>query len=122
MKFFNFCRGESNWCDIKIEIHRQLDFGDAGLVEVVLDRFRVTTRQAFGMMVRLPRVQGLGVGIEEARQQFQLQRMEMPAVRMRLHLAVMRVSVIGMVMLGYSETEMKRPQQDKGKSQRRTKF
>ncbi len=61
-------------------------------------------------------------GIDEARQVFQLQRMEMPAVLVRLQFAVVRVDVIGMIMVEHPKTEMERPQQDEAVNQRRTDF
>ena len=107
---FNFCRGDVRHCGIGVKLHCQLDdLGDAGGVEIVLRRFGVASRKAFGMMMSFAGTQRSLTGIDEARQGIQLQRMEMPAVLVRLQFAVVRVDVFGMIMIEHPETEVERP-------------
>ena len=93
-----------------MKLQRQLnDLGDAGLIEIVLHRFGVTARQAFGMVMRFAGELVLVVRFDEVRQGIQFQRMEMPAVRVGLQFAVVRVDVLGMIMREHPETEVERP-------------
>ncbi len=110
MNNFGFYRNEGNRCGIGVELHHQLDnLGDAGFIEIVLHRFGVASRQAFGVVMRFAGAQRLGVRFDKPRQVFQLQRMEMPAVLVRLQFAVVRVDVFGMIMSERPETEVERP-------------
>ena len=93
-----------------MKLQRQLDdLGDAGLVEIVLNRLVVTARQCFRVVMRLAGELVLMVRFDEVRQGIQLQRMEMPAVRMGLQFAIVRVDVFGMIMREHPETEVERP-------------
>ena len=106
-----------------MKLQRQLgDIGDAGLVEIVLNRLGVTARQGFGMVMRLAGELVLMVRLDEVRQGIQLQRMKMPTVRMRLQFTIVRVDILGMVMSEHPETEMERPEQDERQCQQRTYF
>ncbi len=110
MRFFNICRGKGYCCGAGVELHRQLDdLGNTRRIEIVLRRFGIASRQAFGVVMRCAGAQRSLAGVDEAHQGIQLQRMEMPAVRMRLQFAVVRVDVFGMIMIEHPETEMERP-------------
>jgi len=93
-----------------MKLQRQLnDFGDAGLIEIVLHRLVVTARQALRVVMGLAGELVLVVRFDEVRQGIQFQRMEMPAVRVGLQFAVVRVDVLGMIMREHPETEVERP-------------
>ena len=93
-----------------MKLQRQLNnLGDAGLVEIVLHRLGVTARQGFGVVMRFAGELMLVVRFDEVRQGIQLQRMEMPAVRMGLQFAVVCVDVFGVIMREHPETEVERP-------------
>jgi len=93
-----------------MKLQRQLnDLGDAGLIEIVLYRFGVTARQSLGVVMRFAGEQMLVVRFDEVRQGIQFQRMKMPAVRVGLQFAVVRVDVLGMIMREHPETEVERP-------------
>ena len=110
MRFFNICMGKGYCCGAGVELHRQLDdLGNTRSIEIVLRRFGIASRQAFRVVMRFAGAQGLMVRLDEARQGVQLQRMEMPAMRMRLQFAVVRVDVFGMIMSEHPETEVERP-------------
>ena len=94
---------------MEVKLQRRLDFRDTGIVEIVLRRFGIASRHIFGMMMRLAGTQGLFAGVDEVHQGVQLQRMEMPAVLVRLQFAVVRVDVFGMIMIEHPETEVERP-------------
>ena len=119
---FRLRRAEGDRHGVEIEIHRQLDLRQARWVGVELHRFGVAARQAFGVVMRLAGAQRGFFGVDEAGQVFQLQRMEMPAVLVRLQFAVVSVDVVGMIMMKHPETEMERPQQAEAVNQRRTDF